>query len=126
MGMTFLSYFGNYAAVPQTFFSCFGLRRFFAIELARNVWCRHTVPFCKELGSDNLTQKCRLGGWLAGKLSARVLPIALSFLCASLHSSTTLRLAVAESTIFSFVVIANLIWLTLLGRLDSLRSKQLT
>jgi hypothetical protein len=80
MGMTFLSYFGNYAAVPQTFFSCFGLRRFFAIELARNVWCRHMVPFCKELGSDNLTQKTRLGGWLAGKLSVRVLHIALSFL----------------------------------------------
>jgi hypothetical protein len=53
--------------------------RFFAIELARNVWCRH-IPFCKELGSDNLTQECQLGGSLAGKLSARVLSIALSFL----------------------------------------------
>jgi len=80
MGMTFLSYFRNYAAVLQTFFNCFGLRRFFAIEPARNVWCRHIVPFCKELGSDNLTKKCQLGGSLAGKLSARVLSIALSFL----------------------------------------------
>src|ERR1022692_1606881 len=53
---------------------------------ARNAWCRHIVPFCKELGSDNLTQECQLGGSLAGKLSARVLSIALSFLCASLHS----------------------------------------
>src|ERR1022692_4395190 len=35
MGMTFLSYFRNYAAVLQTFFKCFGPRRFFAIELAR-------------------------------------------------------------------------------------------
>src|ERR1039458_4709538 len=100
MGMTFLSYFRNYAAVLQTFFNCFGLRRFFAIELARNDWCLHIVPFCKELGSDNSTQKCRPGGWLAGKLSARVLPIAISFLRASLHSSIPLRLAVAESTIF--------------------------
>jgi hypothetical protein len=80
MGMTFLSYFRNYAAVLQTFFNCFGFRRFFAIELARNVWCRHIVPFCKELGSDNLTQECQLGGSLAGKLSARALSIALAFL----------------------------------------------
>jgi phage terminase large subunit-like protein len=56
-------------------------------KLARNAWCRQIVPFCKELGSDNLTQECQLGGSLAGKLSARVLSIALSFLCASLHSS---------------------------------------
>jgi hypothetical protein len=80
MGMTFLSYFRNYAAVLQTFFNYFGLRRFFAIELARNDWCRHIVPFCKELGSDNLTRECQLGGSLAGKLSARVLSIDLSFL----------------------------------------------
>src|ERR1019366_2916186 len=94
------------------------------------------------LGSDNLTQECQLGGSLAGKLSARVLSIALSFLCASLHSSiprssawgsnspdsrlAARRLPDAESAIFSFVVIANLICLTLLGRLDLLRSKQLT
>jgi hypothetical protein len=38
------------------------------------------VSFCKELGSDNLTQECQLGGSLAGKLSARVLSIDLSFL----------------------------------------------
>jgi hypothetical protein len=80
MGMNFLSYFRNYAAVQRTFFNCFGLRRFFAIELARNVWCRHIVPFSKELGSDNLIQECQLGGSLAGKLSARVLSIALSLL----------------------------------------------
>jgi hypothetical protein len=80
MGITFLSHFRNYAAVLQTFFNCFGLRRFFAIELARNVWCRHIVLFCKELGSDNLTQECPLGGSLAGKLSARVLSVALSVL----------------------------------------------
>src|ERR1019366_2299453 len=80
MDMTFLSYCRNYAAVLQTFFNCSGLRRFFGIELARNVWCRHIVPFCTELGSDNLTQECQLGGSLAGKLSVRVLSIALSFL----------------------------------------------
>jgi hypothetical protein len=45
---------------------------------ARNAWCRDIVPFCKELGSDNLTQECQLGGSLAGKLSARVLSITLS------------------------------------------------
>src|ERR1017187_7337273 len=89
---------------------------------ARNAWCRHIVPFCKELGSDNLTQECQLGGSLAGKLSARVLSIALSFLCASLHSSIprssalrsnppdsrlpARRLPDAEPAIFSFVVIA--------------------
>jgi len=78
--MTFLSYLRSYAAVLQTLFNCFGRRRFFAIELARNVWCRHIVSFCKEPGSDNLTQECQLGGSLAGKLSARVLSIALSFL----------------------------------------------
>jgi hypothetical protein len=47
---------------------------------ARNAGCRHIVPFCKELGSANLTQECQLGGSLAGKLSARVLSIDLSFL----------------------------------------------
>src|ERR1022692_2535233 len=41
---------------------------------ARNAWYRHIVPFCKELGSDNLTQECQLGGSLAGKLSARSCP----------------------------------------------------
>src|SRR5271157_118470 len=42
MGATFLSRFQTYAAVPRTFFNCFGLRRFFAFELARSVWCRLT------------------------------------------------------------------------------------
>jgi hypothetical protein len=79
MGMNFLSYFRNYAAALQTFqllWSSAILRN----RTRRNVWCRYIVPFSKELGSDNLIQECQLGGSLAGKLSARVLSIDLSFL----------------------------------------------